>query len=73
LSANQSRDDAFNQSALSCQYFPGSFILAWVERVVLNALANGTAALPPDILALSAIHVPSVQVGLAFSGEADPP
>ena len=44
-----------------------------VERVVLNALANGTAALPPNILAPSAIQVPSVRAGLAFSGEADPP
>jgi len=47
--------------------------LAWVERVVLNALANGTAALPPDILAPSAIQVPSVQAGLAFFGEVDLP
>src|SRR6267378_5958446 len=28
---------------------------------------------PPDILALSAIHVPSVRAGLAFFGESDPP
>ena len=38
-----------------------------------NALANGTAALPPNILAPSAIQVPSVRAGLAFFGEADPP
>ena len=44
-----------------------------MERVVLNALATGTAALPPDILAPSAIQVPSVRAGLAFFGEADPP
>jgi hypothetical protein len=31
-----------------------------------------TAALPPDVLAPSAIPLPSVRAGLAFSGEADP-
>jgi hypothetical protein len=40
--------------------------LAWVERVVLNALATVTAALRPDISAF-AIVLPS------SSGEADPP
>jgi len=30
-----------------------------------------TAALPPDVLASSAIPLPSVRAGLAFSGEAD--
>jgi hypothetical protein len=53
-----------------------------VERVVprhavviqrrLNALANVTAALPPDICAFGDPHLPSVRAGLAFFGEADP-
>jgi hypothetical protein len=41
--------------------------LAQVERVVLNALANGTAALPPDVRAFWWVHLPS------SSGESDPP
>jgi hypothetical protein len=42
-----------------------------VERVVLNALATN-AILPPSI-APSAISLPSVRAGLAYSGEADQP
>jgi hypothetical protein len=33
--------------------------LSMVERVVLNALANGTAALPPNYLRLQRFLVPS--------------
>jgi len=43
-----------------------------VERVVLDAMAKGTAALPPNICA-HRIDLTSVRAGLAFSGEVDPP
>ena len=52
---------------MPCRHVP-------VERVVLNALANSPAALPPNLLSAPlAIDLPSVRAGLAFSGEVDPP
>jgi hypothetical protein len=45
---------------------------AVVMRRRLNALAKSPAALPPDICT-SAIVLPSVRAGLAFSAQADPP
>jgi len=32
LTANESRDDVFSQSALSCQYFLGSFIFETTDE-----------------------------------------
>src|SRR5882762_1699116 len=43
-----------------------------VERVVLNALVSNVVP-APNLLAPSAILLPSVRAGLAFSGEDDPP
>jgi hypothetical protein len=66
------RDNAFRHWAKVSAVRANRIARRRVERVVLNTLAK-LLRLCRRIFAPSAIDLPSVRAGLAFSGEVDPP